>query len=375
MEELSLRTLLLLGEATSQCDHLANSVMPPAFAQELHLILLDKGALGTTAIEGNTMTEEEVRGVIEGSRTLPPSRSYQQQEIEALVALFNQIAEECLGQDEPPLITPKRLKLFHARLLDGQPEKDGVIPGELRTHSVTVGNYRGAPPEDCEYLVDRLCHWLNAMTQQSRTIGGPLGQALAIVAALLAHLYLAWIHPFGDGNGRMARLLEFDMMIRAGFPVAAAHLLSDHYNRTRDRYYAVLDQVSRGRYRVDSFVAYAVEGLVDGQRDQIHRITVMQEHVMWQSFVHQQFQGEHTPARARQKDLALALPVGEWTRTDDVLILTSDIAKQYRGRTSKTVTRDLNELVKRGLVVRERGKGVRPRAELMTAFRLGRVEM
>lgn len=375
MEDLSIGTLLLLGEATSKCDHLASSVMPPAFAQELSRVFLDRGALGTTAIEGNTMTEDEIRGVIEGTKTMPPSRSYQQREIEALVEMFNQVANECLGRDEPPLITPERLKRFHDRLLQGQPEKNGVVPGEFRPHSVTVGNYRGAPAEDCEYLVARLCDWLNTMTRQSRTAPEPLRRPLAIVAALLAHLYLVWIHPFGDGNGRIARLLELDMMIRAGFPVAAAHLLSDHYNRTRDRYYAVLDQASRGRYPVDEFIAYAVEGLVDGQREQIDRIVEMQEFVMWQSYVHGMFHGEHTPARARQRDLALALPVGKWTRPDDVLVLTGELAKQYRGKTLKTVTRDLNELKKRDLVVRERGKGVRPRIEIMTAFRPGRVEI
>ncbi|CED92167.1 Fido domain [Actinomyces succiniciruminis] len=65
---------------------------------------------------------------------------------------------------------------------------------------------------------------------------------MAFILATLAHLHLTWIHPFGDGNGRMSRLLEFELLIRAGVPVPAAHLLSDHYNKTRDMYYSILEQ-------------------------------------------------------------------------------------------------------------------------------------
>src|SRR6266545_5306177 len=39
--------------------------------------------------------------------------------------------------------------------------EDHVVPGEIRHRSVVVGNYRGAPAQDCEYLIERLCDWLN----------------------------------------------------------------------------------------------------------------------------------------------------------------------------------------------------------------------
>ena len=48
--------------------------------------------------------------------------------------------------------------------------------------------------------------------------------AEGILKATLAHLYIAWIHPFGDGNGRTARLVEFMLLSRAGVPSPSAHL-------------------------------------------------------------------------------------------------------------------------------------------------------
>ncbi|MGH3276736.1 MAG: Fic family protein [Streptosporangiaceae bacterium] len=86
------------------------------------------------------------------------------------------------------------------RGLEGTQYREGVVPGKLRTESVVVGGYRAAPAEDGKYLVDRLAEWLN----------GPIfihdepeiQFALILAKAVFAHLYIAWIHLFGDGNGR-----------------------------------------------------------------------------------------------------------------------------------------------------------------------------
>jgi hypothetical protein len=61
-------------------------------------------------------------------------------------------------------ITPKLIRDFNQRILEGTQYRDGVVPGEFRTESVVVGGYRAAPSEDCEYLVDRLVEWLNGPT-------------------------------------------------------------------------------------------------------------------------------------------------------------------------------------------------------------------
>lgn len=50
----------MLGEAASKCEHIAGVPLRPSVAQELHRLYLAKGALATTAIEGNTLTENEV---------------------------------------------------------------------------------------------------------------------------------------------------------------------------------------------------------------------------------------------------------------------------------------------------------------------------
>lgn len=232
LPRLSMGAWRLLGEAESKCEHLAGVPLRPEVALRLHQIYLTKGVHGTTSIEGNTLSEAEVLARVQGDLPLPPSRAYLGTEIDNVVRACNAIVEDVISQNNLG-ITVAQIRQFNKDILSGLPLDDDVHPGELRTHSVVVANYRGAPAEDCEYLLERLCAWLERdLVDPTET--GEYRYCLAIVKAILAHLYLAWIHPFGDGNGRTARLVEFKLLVAAGVPVPAAHVLSDHYNRTRD---------------------------------------------------------------------------------------------------------------------------------------------
>ena len=78
------------------------------------------------------------------------------------------------------------------------PDED-TVPGVIRKHSVGVGRYRAVPAEDCCYLLNQFCNWLSTASDDiDENIRIPIG----LVKAIAAHLYFAWIHPFGDGNGR-----------------------------------------------------------------------------------------------------------------------------------------------------------------------------
>ena len=102
MDRLSPATWALLGEATAKCEHLAGSAMAPEFARELNQVSLERGAHGTTSIEGNSLSEEDVRAIVQGESRIPPSRAYQKQEIENIVDLFNDIARDCLKNHPAP---------------------------------------------------------------------------------------------------------------------------------------------------------------------------------------------------------------------------------------------------------------------------------
>lgn len=357
---------LMLGEITSKCRHISGAPISPEVAREMHLLYLSKGIHGTTSIEGNTLSEDEVKGRIEGNLELPASREYLGTEIDNIVRVCGDLAEELHAGTAAPL-TVERIKTFNRRILDGLPLREGVVPGELRDHSVTVGigSYRGAPAQDCEELLTVMVDWLNNL--EAPDDQPDLRFPLAILKAILAHLYIAWIHPFGDGNGRTARLIEFQLMIGAGAPSPAAHLLSNHYNLTRDPYLIELDKTSRAEgFPIRGFIKYALRGLVDQLREQIGTIQDHQHLVMWEKFVHDSYRDEETPAKRRQRHLVLDMPRGVVLRKD-LRTVSIRVAQEYANTGPKTLTRDINELLRRNLI-RRSAKGLIANTDIVAAF-------
>ncbi|MGH2823431.1 MAG: Fic family protein, partial [Thermoleophilaceae bacterium] len=185
--------------------------------------------------------------------------------------------------------------------------------------------------------------------------------------AAVAHLYIAWVHPFGDGNGRTARLVEFGILTAAGVPSVAAHLQSNHYNATRDAYYRQLDYASKSGGDLQRFLLYAAQGFVDGLQQQLDYVHQLIFEISWRSYVDDAFAGEDTPAPRRQRQLVFGLPPDGWVSRADVPTLSPELASAYAGKGAKTVTRDLNALEQRGLIEREGGR-VRARRETMLGF-------
>src|SRR5437667_10281110 len=107
---------MLLGEAKSNCVHLANEILEPKTAQELYKVYLAKGALATNAIEGNTLSEAEALQQVERTLKLPPSQEYLGQEIDNIVTVCDDIAAK-IAQGKPPLLSIETIEGFNAQVL------------------------------------------------------------------------------------------------------------------------------------------------------------------------------------------------------------------------------------------------------------------
>lgn len=356
---------LLLGEAQSKCEHIAGVPLRPTTAKQLHNLYLAKGALATTSIEGNTLSEQEVLDRIEGKLKLPLSKEYLGKEIDNIVEACNSITCN-LFKNEDCELTLDKIRNYNKVILKDLPLSDEVVPGEIRGHRVGVGRYLAAPLEDCEYLMQKLCHWL------SREFEPPEGQRVAfgILKAIVAHIYLAWIHPFGDGNGRTARLVEFQILLSSGIPSAAAHLLSNHYNQTRQEYYRQLDHSSKTGGDIMLFIAYALQGFVDGLKEQLEVIRNQQWDVTWRNYVHERFKDDNSPSNIRIRRLVLDLSIkDEPVPISDLKLISPRIAEAYATKTHKTLMRDISSLIKMELVEKvENGKKIRAKKEKILAF-------
>ncbi|MDX6672296.1 MAG: hypothetical protein QOI91_2659 [Solirubrobacteraceae bacterium] len=342
-----------LGEAKSKSEHVARTLLKPDASFELMQVFLTKGVLATTAIEGNTLTEDEARRVVDGTHHLPPSKEYLAKEIENILAAYNQIKDELLADPDGLPFTPERLAEYNRLILDGLELEEGVVPGEVRDYPVTVGGiYKAAPARDCDYLVERLCDWLNGDDFTAPPDRPELAAPLAIIKAIVAHIYIAWIHPYGDGNGRTARLVELQVLLRAGFPTPTTQLLSNHYNLTRSAYYRELNRASQTGDLVP-FAIYAARGFVDELRSQLDIIWQTQFSDRWEQHVYQTMGPLKTVSIRRRLRLALAISrAGRPVPRQEVRQLAPELAEAYAKLTNKAITRDLNVLRRLGLIER-----------------------
>lgn len=363
LKKASPKLWVALGEAQSKCEHLAGIPLKPRYDDEMHRIYLAKGILASAAIEGNTLSEKEVQDRLEGKKELSPSREYLGNEIDNIIEACNEILDDIKDGKEQKL-TPGLAKNFNKTILKGLELNEGVAPGEYTQHPIGVGRYRGAPPEDCEHLVERFCEWLNGPDFQVQK-GYEIIHGL--VKAVVAHLYLVWIHPFGDGNGRTARLLEVKFLLEAGVPSVAAHLLSNHYNQTRMEYYRQLDRASGSGRDIIPFIEYAIQGFVDELRAQIKFVKIQQWEISWTNYIHEMLSGKATTETRRRK-LALAISRHEEpVPKGEIRKLSPELAEEYKGKTTKTISRDLNYLLENNLIVRTT-KGFRAKKETILAF-------
>ena len=337
----------LLADACARCEFISDLPIRPEDWANLRSVFLERGARATTAIEGNTLSDAEVALLARGELALPPSRAYLGVEVQNILDIYNHISAQVAEGAAIPL-NAGWVKYLNGRVMAGLNMGEGIVAGETRNIEVGVGRYRCPPAAECDYLLARLFQWLNDM-DNARIGEHPL--ALPILKSIVAHLYLLWIHPFADGNGRTARLLEHQILIAAGVPETATHLPSDFYNRTRDAYYDRLDASSREPNGVMQFLLYALQGFVDELKEQMQYMSQRVWRDTWTSYVRSEFRGRTTAAAARRIELACNLtdePVSRLT----IPTLTPALARAYQGNASRALARDLNALARMRLIQR-----------------------
>ncbi|MBN1906690.1 MAG: Fic family protein [Deltaproteobacteria bacterium] len=229
-----------------------------------------------------------------------------------------------------------------------------AIPGRFRKDSRSVGGYLAPDYREIDNLIGRHCDWLMTEFHYHKGQDFPT----AVIQAIVTHVYIEWIHPFGDGNGRTGRLLEFYILLRGGLPNIVSHILSNFYNETRHEYYRQLDNARKKRDLIE-FITYAVQGFRDGLKENLSYIQQSQFYIFWQHYIYETFAGvNYTKKTAfkRKRSLILQIPIGEELSADEILKLTPDITKNYATVNRATILRDLKELFDLNLLVKKGNK-------------------
>ena len=315
-----------------------------ALRDQASLAALTEDVVKTSEIEGEQLKVESVRSSI--ARRLGV-------DIGALAAVDRHVEGvvemvlDATANSHMP-VTRERLFGWHAalfptgysglsRLKVGAWRDDAS--GPMQVVSGPIGRQRvhfEAPPADrLEAETSRFLHWVNEDSKEP-----------ALIKAGLAHLWFVTLHPFDDGNGRIARAISDLLLARADGSPQRFYSLSAQIQRERKAYYDILERTQKRSVDVTEWLVWFLDSLqraVDQAENTLHAVLVKTR--FWQRWA-------STPLNERQLKLLNKLIDGFEGK------LTSSKWAAIAKCSPDTALRDINELLTRG-VLRKTGAGGR----------------
>lgn len=254
-----------------------------ALRDQASLSALTSDVVKTSEIEGEQLNVESVRSSI--ARRLgvdigalaPVDRH-----VDGVVEMVLDATANC----EAP-VTRERLFGWHAALFPtgysglSKIEVGGWrddARGPMQVVSGSIGRQRvhfEAPPADrLEAEMYRFLEWVNAAS------GEP-----PLIKAGLAHLWFVTLHPFDDGNGRIARAIGDLLLARADGSRQRFYSLSAQIQRERNAYYDILERTQKGTLDVTAWLAWFLEVLHRAVDQAQHTLdAVLAKARFWQRF-------------------------------------------------------------------------------------------
>lgn len=256
-----------LVDVVTELEHLRRlrlegTTPAPVFFQLKHIFHMLE-SLGSARIEGNhTTLADYVESRLEAQPATLSDQLREMANIEEAMAFTEEHFEP--GQE----VTEHFLRELHAIAVRELEREGDATPGAYRTGSVKISQSDHLPPEPL--LVPQYMSELVAFINRA----DPPKYDLIKVA--LAHHRFAWIHPFGNGNGRVVRLLTYALLVKYGFNVKTGGRVLNPtavFCNNRDRYYTMLGQADTGTHGGrEAWCIYVLDGMLDELR-KVDRLT------------------------------------------------------------------------------------------------------
>lgn len=240
---------------------LKGSTPAPVFFQ-LKRIFHMLESLGSARIEGNhTTLADYVESSLEGGAT----KGDQLREVANIEEAMTYI-ETSMEAGLP--FTEHFVRELHAIAVHGLEREGDKTPGAYRTGQVQIAQSEHLPPDPV--LVPNYMQELVAFINRA----DPPKYDLIKVA--LAHHRFGWVHPFGNGNGRVVRLLTYALMIKYGFNVKAGGRVLNPtavFCNDREKYYEMLACADVGQpANLEQWCVYVLQGVL-AELQKVDRLT------------------------------------------------------------------------------------------------------
>lgn len=336
--------------------------IPPGAQHKIDALNILRAVRGTTGIEGSELTDDEVQRIMEARSSRPvlgDSRRREEQEARNAEELMQYVASRLLQNADLPL-TEELICKFHA-IVTKDIEYPNNTPGKYRSHPVSAQT--SLPPEsgvEVRRLMREFVAWLNG--------DAPLRWD-PVIRAIVAHFYVVSIHPFGDGNGRVARGAESFLLFQAGVNARGFYSLANFYYRNRSDYIRLLDHV---RFETDGdmtpFVLFALRGLVE-ELEAVHADVLGQVLLIsFRDFAREVLTNHgKLGTKPGERMFHFLLDLSGPVSLKDLRSGKHPLSHYYHGVTKKTLARDVNFLKEHKLIILD-GDELRANYEIMTRF-------
>jgi len=349
--KISNKILKHVGLIEAAKEIVENAPLVPAYEADFRQDALVRTVHFGTALEGNALSKDQAERLMQvhspnddaGRAAEKADVTARERDIQEVINYRNVISYiEKMGKGKkkkPAKYKKKILKEAHGlttvRILDEHRSGKYRVTQVVIRNSVTGEiSFRPPPAIEVPYQLDGLFSWLNST--KAREIH-------PVIRAGIMHYELVRIHPFVDGNGRVARAMAMLVLFREGYDVKRFFSIEEYYDKHAAEYYGALQSVQKNKGDLTEWLELFVEGLAI-------ELTRIKEKVLSLSrdLQYKRELGGQVALTTRQIKLI------ETMKANNGWITTADAATVFPMISRDTILRDLHDLIKKG-VAKKRG--------------------
>ena len=336
IEPFERKFLLELGKYSGSFEHIGKEDK-----EILTIEILSESALKTSEIEGEYLSRDSIQssiarsfGIVHDNRIVPRAEK----------GIADMLTDVYTSYDQK--ISQNKLFEWHTLLMSGRSDlkKIGmfrqdimqIVSGKIYDPKI---HYEAVPPKKLPEEVDQFVRWFNATE----------GKLPILTRAGIAHWYFICIHPFEDGNGRIARAIS-EKVVSQGLSAPTLIALSHAINKKKSDYYDALKRCNETNL-ITSWLEYFAQTVLESIDYTRHQMTfIIQKGVFFDTYRNQLNYRQEKALVRMFREGAEGFRGG--LSAENYLSIT---------KTSRaTATRDLGDLVyKKALRKTGKGKGTR----------------
>ena len=306
------------------------------------LLTITKDIIKSSEIEGHILNHEQVRSSV--ARRLGMEMAGLVSSSRDTEAVVEMMLDATQNYQKP--LTRVRLFGWHSCLFP---------TGYSGLYKVDVGTYRQHPVqvvsgaighEKIHYEAPAAERIPSEMEAFLRWVYAPLGDGF--IKSDLAHLWFVTLHPFDDGNGRIARTISDMLLCQSDKTSYRFYSMSNQIVVERSEYYTILERTQKGSLDVTQWIEWflhCVFKAICSSEQQTD--AVLKKYSFLRSI-------EHVPLNERQRMMLTRLVSDTWFGT-----LTSSKWAKIAKCSSDTALRDIQDLLQKGLLQKEPTSGGR----------------